>query len=372
MMDTQLADQILDLGSGPGSLSSAAKKRWPNAKITSVDIETKNHRTDLRQITANVFEHNLPEIINLPEGSIDVAVSNPPYIKIKWQESLKSIIESSGLPSSTIPRKAYSAELIFIAQILRMLKPGGEAAVILPDGILTAEKFSEFRKALIENHSVKRVIELPARSFKRTEAKTHIVIFSKAGHQNKSNYIELRTLESNEQISRPIHINHAHGSQRLDYSFYKQKSDLKAVKDSITLSSIATVMRGKQSSSDIKRIELSTVHTTDIFSPTCKLKLKGNDHLISLEKQGYLIARPGDILLARVGRNLNQKIALVTSGYAIVSDCLFIIRSQVQKQQSIFEYLASESGQSSIERLTYGVAARQISKKQLCNLQLEI
>ena len=370
MMDTQLADQILDLGSGPGSLSSAAKKRWPNAKITSVDIEAKSHSSDLRHITADVVEHGLQEIINLPEGSIDVAISNPPYIKIKWRDNLKSIIESSGLPSNSIPRKAYSAELIFIAQILRMLKPGGEAAVILPDGILTAEKFSEFRKSLIENHSVKRVIELPARSFKRTEAKTHIVVFNKAGYQSKSDYIELRTLESNKHISRPIHISHMHGAQRLDYSFYKQKSDPKAVRESTTLSSIATVMRGKQSSSDIKRIVLSTVHTTDILSPTCELKLKGSDRLIALEKQGHLIARPGDILLARVGRNLNQKIALIISGYAIVSDCLFIIRSQAQ--QSIFEYLVSEQGQSSIESLTYGVAARQISKKQLCNLQLEI
>lgn len=372
MMDTQLADKILDLGSGPGSLSSAAKKRWPNAKITSVDIETKNHISDLRHITADVFEHSLPETINLPEGSIDVAISNPPYIKIKWQDNLKLIIESSGLPSNSIPRKAYSAELIFIAQILRMLKPGGEAAVILPDGILTAEKFSEFRESLIRNHSVKRVIELPARSFKRTEAKTHIVVFSKAGGPSKSDYIELRTLESDMHISRPIHISHVHGAQRLDYSFYKQRSDPKEVRESVTLSSIATVMRGKQSSSDIRLIELPTVHTTDITSPTCKLTLEGSDHLISLEKLGYLIARPGDILLARVGRNLSQKIALINSGYAIVSDCLFIIRSQTQEQQSIFDYLVSEQGQTTIESLTYGVAARQISKKQLCNLQLEI
>lgn len=370
-MDTPRPERVLDLGSGPGSLSSAARRRWPNAEITCVDIEPKVQEQNVTHFIADVCDYDLPDKIGLKENSVDVAISNPPYIKLEWKSELHAITEAFKLPTSSFPPKLYSAEIIFISQILRMLKPGGEAAVILPDGMLTAEKYAAFRSALIETHHLKKVIELPSRSFKKTEATTHIVVFGKASRHKKSTEIELRTIESNRELSRPIHISHEYGIQRLDYSHYK-RLNLETIGNSIALSSIAMVLRGKQSSSEIKKQTSPTVHTTNIQAPTLGLALLGGSELLALEDSGYLIARPGDILIARVGRNLHKKVAFIKTGYAIVSDCLFVIRAESHKSILIFEYLASKRGQSAIQSLTYGVAARQISKKQLINLQMEI
>ena len=78
--------------------------------------------------------------------------------------------------------KTKKTELLFLALFLRLLKPGGRAAVIVPDGVLfgssTAHK--TLRKLLVEVQKLDAVISLPGGAFKPyAGVSTAILLFTK-------------------------------------------------------------------------------------------------------------------------------------------------------------------------------------------------
>ena len=81
--------------------------------------------------------------------------------------------------------KTKKTELLFLALFLRMLKVGGRAAVIVPDGVLfgssTAHK--AIRKELVDGNRLEAVISMPSGVFKPyAGVSTGILIFTKTGH----------------------------------------------------------------------------------------------------------------------------------------------------------------------------------------------
>ncbi|ESQ88498.1 DNA methyltransferase [Asticcacaulis sp. AC460] len=78
--------------------------------------------------------------------------------------------------------KTKKTELLFMALFLKLLKPGGRAAVIVPDGVLfgssTAHK--AIRKMLVEDHKLDAIVKLPSGVFRPyAGVSTAIVIFTK-------------------------------------------------------------------------------------------------------------------------------------------------------------------------------------------------
>lgn len=73
-------------------------------------------------------------------------------------------------------------ELLFLALILRLLQPGGRAAVIVPDGVLfgSTNSHQTIRKTLIEEHKLDAVVSLPSGVFKPyAGVSTAILFFTK-------------------------------------------------------------------------------------------------------------------------------------------------------------------------------------------------
>ena len=64
--------------------------------------------------------------------------------------------------------KTKKTELLFLALFLRLLKPGGRAAVIVPDGVLfgSSNAHKTLRKILVEEQKLDAVISLPGGVFK--------------------------------------------------------------------------------------------------------------------------------------------------------------------------------------------------------------
>jgi type I restriction enzyme M protein len=78
--------------------------------------------------------------------------------------------------------KTKKTELLFMALFLKLLKPGGRAAVIVPDGVLfgssTAHK--AIRKMLVEDHKLDGIVKLPSGVFRPyAGVSTAIVLFTK-------------------------------------------------------------------------------------------------------------------------------------------------------------------------------------------------
>ena len=113
---------------------------------------------------------------NTDEEKYTLVLANPPF-----KGSLDYDAVSADLLKVT---KTKKTELLFLALFLRILKKGGRAAVIVPDGVLfgssTAHK--QIRKEIIENNRLEAVISMPSGVFKPyAGVSTAILIFTKTG-----------------------------------------------------------------------------------------------------------------------------------------------------------------------------------------------
>jgi type I restriction enzyme M protein len=90
----------------------------------------------------------------------DVILANPPF--------KGSLDESDVHPSLTGKVKTKKTELLFVVLFLRMLKLGGRAACIVPDGVLfgSSNAHRDLRKLLVEENQLEAIISMPSGVFK--------------------------------------------------------------------------------------------------------------------------------------------------------------------------------------------------------------
>ncbi len=104
-------------------------------------------------------------------------LANPPF-----KGSLDADIVSADLLKTC---KTKKTELLFLALFLKMLKVGGRAAVIVPDGVLfgSSKAHQDIRRELVENHCLEAVISMPSGVFKPyAGVSTGVLVFTKTGH----------------------------------------------------------------------------------------------------------------------------------------------------------------------------------------------
>lgn len=80
--------------------------------------------------------------------------------------------------------KTKKTEILFLGLFLQMLKKGGRAAAIVPDGILfgSSNAHKAIRKEIIDNHKLDAVIKMPSGVFKPyAGVSTAVLIFTKTG-----------------------------------------------------------------------------------------------------------------------------------------------------------------------------------------------
>jgi type I restriction enzyme M protein len=86
--------------------------------------------------------------------------------------------------------KTKKTELLFLALFLRLLKPGGRAAVIVPDGVLfgSSKAHKQLRQMLVEEQKLDAVISLPSGCFKPyAGVSTAILLFTKTNSGGTDN-----------------------------------------------------------------------------------------------------------------------------------------------------------------------------------------
>lgn len=110
------------------------------------------------------------------KDAFDVILANPPF---------KGSLDDEDVESSLLAKtKTKKTELLFLTLILRMLRTGGRAAVIVPDGVLfgASKAHVALRKMLVEENQLEAVIAMPSGVFKPyAGVSTAILIFSKGG-----------------------------------------------------------------------------------------------------------------------------------------------------------------------------------------------
>ncbi|MGZ4159598.1 MAG: N-6 DNA methylase [Neobacillus sp.] len=373
-MGMECPSTVMDICVGDGALIREAAKQWEDTRFITVDIVEKGKCTLLQTLNERIITHHVRDSLDLDLalhlglrwGEADMALCNPPYIRPKWKNQFLEILEDAGL-SHVLPRMhEVPADLLFIAQNLRLLRQGGRLGLILPDGIVAGEKYSVFRKALLTKHQVERVIELPRRIFKNTDAKAHIVIVSK--HSNRSDSISIQRLERNGKLSPQLQVKADNAEKRLDYSYFSAACKNISHGRQKIAEIVIEVFRGSYSSADRRVADFPVFHTSD-FSPGSTF-VPQKYQLTSDEVKSVVgkLALPGDILVARVGRNLSQKVCMVRAGNVAISDCILLLRVLPEYRLAVFAYLNSESGRLALEAGSHGVGAKFLTVRSLMEL----
>lgn len=117
----------------------------------------------------------------------DVVLANPPF--------KGSLDETNTNPDVLGLVKTKKTELLFVAHILRSLKLGGRAAVIVPDGVLfgSSKAHQQLRQELLDNNQLEGIVSLPSGVFKPyAGVSTAILIFTKGGTTERVWFYDLQ------------------------------------------------------------------------------------------------------------------------------------------------------------------------------------
>ena len=117
------------------------------------------------------YRDSLSEGAASDEGRYSLVLANPPFAgSLDYEATSKALLKDV---------KTKKTELLFLALFLRLLKPGGRAAVIVPDGVLfgssTAHK--ALRKRLVEEQKLDAVVKLPSGAFRPYAGVSTAILF---------------------------------------------------------------------------------------------------------------------------------------------------------------------------------------------------
>jgi type I restriction enzyme M protein len=118
------------------------------------------------------------------EGEYDIIMANPPFT---------GSIDKGDI-SEALKLNTTKTELLFTERIFTLLKTGGTAGIIIPQGVLfgSSGAFVEARKKLVEEAELKAVISLPSGVFKPyAGVATAILVFTRGGKTEHTWFYQL-------------------------------------------------------------------------------------------------------------------------------------------------------------------------------------
>lgn len=347
----------LDIGFGTGNLLYAVRRRWKSANLYGVDIDECNvtlakHKRDIKALLSDGFDPTLPNKILDEFGNVDLLVSNPPFFSRDVDSDIVKILKESKITDAISTRaKRVPAEIVFLAQNLRLLSSGQEMGIILPAGIISGERWKNLRDLLSRRYTVSKVIQLPQHIFQGTDAQT-FALFISSSAPNKNYDIELCRGNGSLFISNDTFIN------RADYIYYAEKSHRKynGLSDSDF-----EIFRGKESFKSLNMRIKPFVHTTNLPTSPNVLHLDNGDFDVLND-----VASEGDIVIARVGSRCIARTALIGSGQVKVSDCVIVVRPHTEvARTAIWSILSDEKSLFRLKNKAMGVGAKYLTHSSL-------
>ena len=229
-------DRVLDLGVGEGALSLAAANHWRSAELITVDVDSKASRSvglalrkmapglQHRHIVADALDVRLGSRIDAEVKAIGAGICNPPFIVPQWRSGFSKIVEDAGFSGVLPAISTLDTAVLFLSQNLRLLELGAKLGIIVPDSLISAARYREFRRTLVSKFNVVRVIRLPRSSFIGTDALAHILVVDNRKTLDKA--IQLHQVDAHHRLSRAVEISCDDAIERLDYAYHAELQSL--------------------------------------------------------------------------------------------------------------------------------------------------
>jgi len=120
------------------------------------------------------YKDSLAEEHASEEECYTLVLANPPFAgSLDYESTAKDLLKVV---------KTKKTELLFLALFLRLLKPGGRAAVIVPDGVLfgSSAAHKAIRQILVEEQKLEGIVSMPSGVFKPyAGVSTAVILFTK-------------------------------------------------------------------------------------------------------------------------------------------------------------------------------------------------
>ena len=336
--------RVFDMAAGQGSLTLAAIQRWRSAKLAAFDVD---HRAlevlqercpDADRVRVNLLLQRLPLQVSTWFEHADVVLCNPPFTGVPLSLA-DHWLAAAGMPRDWSAHIRQRSEIVFLAHNLRLLKPGGELGMILPAVFVNGHHFLPFRRWLLRELSVTKIVRLPNRAFVDADVSAYVLIVRKQppqpGHQ-----VELINLAARGQSVLRRKVTAAQGLSRLDFPFHSQSI---AEPPTLALADLgADICRGWS----VQRLNATRLH----YFHTTGFATVSGPHLLQMPVRrlapGAPFAVAGDILQARVGRACHLQTLGLGSGRTMFSDCVYRIRVPAEHHKRVLRSLTSEQGQA--------------------------
>lgn len=108
----------------------------------------------------------------IKENKYDLILANPPYYPSK-------IISDEAKKTQLYSQNGAGVEGLFVEWIIKSIKPGGSANIVLPDGIFTTIRNKNLKKYIKDTCYIEAIISLPINTFINTPKKTYILTLKK-------------------------------------------------------------------------------------------------------------------------------------------------------------------------------------------------
>lgn len=136
-----------------------------------------------------------------PKDRVDVIIANPPF----------GGVVADGVESNFPSRfKTKETALLFLVLFMHLLKDGGRAGIVLPDGVLFGEgAATEIKKELLETCNVHTIVRLPQGVFNPyAGVNTNLIFFEKGAPTKEIWYYQLPLPEGLKQYTKNRGITH--------------------------------------------------------------------------------------------------------------------------------------------------------------------
>lgn len=158
-----------------------------NMLLHGIENPAVHYRDSLQDQGADNISEAFSLILANPpfKGSVDFDIIAPDLLRALGKNPAAKkakVKQTDDEEGNKVKGPTEKSELLFLALILRLLKTGGRAAVIVPDGVLfgATKSHKAIREKLVKEQQLQAVISLPAGVFKPyAGVSTAILIFTK-------------------------------------------------------------------------------------------------------------------------------------------------------------------------------------------------
>ena len=131
--------------------------------------------------TFTLYRDNLGtfgHIIDDEDEKFDIIMSNPPYVT-SGSSIIKEEIAKTPHTANAYPINGLGLESLSLEWIVKSLKKGGRAYIVIPDGILSRVHGKKLRDHLLHECYLDAIVSLPVRTFFANSERTYIIVLTK-------------------------------------------------------------------------------------------------------------------------------------------------------------------------------------------------